>query len=215
MSDSRHVGPKYSTWTVAMTSKPKILHSTFLILTACLLSQALHEQPLLEREREGVTYFSRSLSGRASIRPYPLLSTSCHTSASTSSCLPSLLLRVTLLPTPPVRLPPRISFISFIPVYTTHFWLPLMPLCSQLFYGAFCLQCLCVPLDSRCTSPFPVCVSRNSCRAFPHIRYKFMTDCLLAVVTTFETIDQSHIVFWCLWTVVVQHWVGSATCVAF
>lgn len=96
-----------------------------------------------------------------------------------------------------------------------HFWLPLMPLCSQLFYGAFCLQCLCVPLDSRCTSPFPVCVSRNSCRAFPHIRYKFMTDCLLAVVTTFETIDQSHIVFWCLWTVVVQHWVGSATCVAF
>ena len=44
------VGPKYYTQTVAITSKPEIPHSTFLIPPARLLSWAPHEEPLLERE---------------------------------------------------------------------------------------------------------------------------------------------------------------------
>lgn len=44
------VGPKYYTQTVAIASKPKIPHSTFLIPVARLLSWAPHEEPLLERE---------------------------------------------------------------------------------------------------------------------------------------------------------------------
>lgn len=44
------VGPKYYTQTVAITSKPEIPHSTFLIPATRLLSWAPHEEPLLERE---------------------------------------------------------------------------------------------------------------------------------------------------------------------
>lgn len=53
------VGPKYYTQTVAITSKPEIPHSTFLIPAARLLSWAPHEEPLLEREGSCI---SRSLS---------------------------------------------------------------------------------------------------------------------------------------------------------
>lgn len=50
MPEAPCVGPKYYTQTVAITSKPEIPHSTFLIPTARLLSWAPHEEPLLERE---------------------------------------------------------------------------------------------------------------------------------------------------------------------
>lgn len=44
------VRPKYYTQTVAITSKPEIPHSTFLIPAARSLSWAPHEEPLLERK---------------------------------------------------------------------------------------------------------------------------------------------------------------------
>lgn len=49
------VDPKYYIQTVAITSKPEIPHSTFLIPAACLLSWAPHEEPLLERVRGHVS----------------------------------------------------------------------------------------------------------------------------------------------------------------
>lgn len=55
------VDPKYYTQTVAITSKPEIPHSTFLIPAARLLSWAPHEEPLLEREGSCIS-LSRSLS---------------------------------------------------------------------------------------------------------------------------------------------------------
>ena len=56
------VGPKYYTQTVAITSKPEIPHSTFLIPAARLLSWAPHEEPLLEREGACISLCSLCLS---------------------------------------------------------------------------------------------------------------------------------------------------------
>lgn len=53
--EAPRVYPKYYTQTVAITSKPEISHSTFLIPAARLLSWAPHEEPLLERERSCIS----------------------------------------------------------------------------------------------------------------------------------------------------------------
>lgn len=88
--EAPRVGPKYYTQTVAITSKPEIPHSTFLIPAARLLSWAPHEQPLLGGEGSCISLclsvclqFSQ-LSVSLSLRPYI---SHCHNLSVTLCCL--------------------------------------------------------------------------------------------------------------------------------
>lgn len=136
------VGPKYYTQTVAITSKPEIPHSTFLIPAARPLSWAPHEEPLLERGR-GVMYLSLFLSVSVclsvscslsalllpalSLRPYIFHCHSLHLWLSCSvylSISPSAGLSISLLLIPPLlrcalspTLPLRFSAVLHVFVY--------------------------------------------------------------------------------------------------
>ena len=101
------VGPKYYTQTVAITSKPEIPHSTFLIPPARLLSWAPHEEPLLEREGSCI-----SLSVCLSV----CLSVSGSHSALLLSLARSLSAQISLAVIPSVCDSPAPSIFLFLPL---------------------------------------------------------------------------------------------------
>ena len=119
------VGPKYYTQTVAIASKPKIPHSTFLIPVARLLSWAPHEEPLLERAGSCI---SLCLSLCLSVCLYPSFPLSVCPSAhiylilvvSMCDCIPFLSLRCFILSfshslSPPLALGRPLSHSLFLP----------------------------------------------------------------------------------------------------
>lgn len=127
------VGPKYYTQTVAITSKPKIPHSTFLIPAARLLSWAPHEEPLLEREGSCI-----SLALCLSVYLQPSFSLSVCPSAHVSltvivsvcdSLAPSIFLFLPLL----VYL-----YLSYL------FLLSSAVLCRPLSHSVFLPSCICL-----------------------------------------------------------------------
>lgn len=152
--EAPRVYPKYYTQTVAITSKPEIPHSTFLIPAARLLSWAPHEEPLLERE---VMYRSVCLS-------LSLSQSSCSFhSLSPAACLPlSILLPV----------------LGFVVDSPTHFFLHLIvyfspylvrfpsPTDAVSLQISSCLQGSYFASFSFVSLPLSLRVSRYSCRDF-------------------------------------------------
>lgn len=149
------VEPKYYTQTVAITSKPEIPHSTFLIPAARLLSWAPHEEPLLEREGSCISLtlrlsvcLSASVSlflAQPSVSPAPGLSAPNSLSL---SCSPSV--------TP--RLSFYFSLCRFAFISLTSSLSP--PLCfvahspTHFFYRvAFVCVFLCIPRSASSLPP--------------------------------------------------------------
>lgn len=136
MPEAPCVGPKYYTQTVAITSKPEIPHSTFLIPTARLLSWAAHEEPLLEREGSCI---SLALC----------LSVSSFLSLPSFSCSLCLSAHISLTVTVSIcdSLAPSIFLFLPLPVYLYLPYLFLLSsavLCRPLSHSVFPSSCMCL-----------------------------------------------------------------------
>lgn len=167
------VGPKYYTQTVAITSKPEIPHSTFLIPAARLLSWAPHEEPLLEREGSCISLapclpvclYICSPSLPRFVSPPIYLSLSYFSSVT---------LRRFIFTSLPYSFSPALCFVAhslsppscvclFISFHTSLRFLSVPPLCRTLFSFSLSLS----PDPAVCLSiSLSLCVSRYSCRDF-------------------------------------------------
>lgn len=199
------VGPKYYTQTVAITSKPEIPHSTFLIPPARLLSWAPHEEPLLEREGSCISpsvclsvsgsHSALLLSLARSLRPNI---SRCHTLRLWLSC--SVYLSISLSAGLSLSLIPPLLRCALSPTLPLAFSLPscicLFRCCTSLGFlsptDAVCL-CLCsfstrlplLCLLSLCLllcillsvslSPSPPVSPDIHVELFSHVRYRFTT----------------------------------------
>lgn len=169
------VGPKYYTQTVAITSKPEIPHSTFLIPATRLLSWAPHEEPLLEREGSCIS-LTLCLSVCVSVDLLPSLSLSlrpyishCHILCLWLSCSVYLsishsaglslspllippLLRCALSPTLPLSFSTVLHLLVYFFLYLAQFS---VSVCLCLFLATRLLLCflllsLCPSLSVSC-----------------------------------------------------------------
>lgn len=181
--------PKYYTQTVAITPKPEIPHSTFLIPAARLLSWAPHEEPLLEREGSCISpVLSVCLFLSLSLSLSPLLvSPPKYLTVTLSVCdSPSVLLFLPLsaLSSSPLLIPPLLHcalsptlpltvsygpwICWFISLYASlSFLSPTDAVCPWLsfprqdfYFASFSFVSLPFVL------PLSLCVSRYSCRDF-------------------------------------------------
>lgn len=196
--------PKYYTQTVAITSKPEIPHSTFLIPAASLLSWAPHEEPLLEREGSCI-----SLALCLSVCFWLSLSLSLSQPSFSPSLGLSTKISLTVILSVCDSLAPSIFLFLPLPVYLHLSYLFLLSstvLCRPLSHSLFLPSCICLfislytslgflsPTDAVClwlsfslqdsyfasfsfVSPsLSPCVSPDiHAEIFSHVRYRFTT----------------------------------------
>lgn len=204
--EAPRVYPKYYTQTVAITSKPEIPHSTFLIPAARLLSWAPHEEPLLERE---VMYLSVCLFLSLSLS---LCQSSCFQS-SLSHPLP-VYLYLSYFPSP------VLGFVAHSP---THFF-PLAFVCIFLSVPQpasrlplMLLVCTSPPLYKALTLP-PFLLSlflspRESpdihVEIFSHVRYRFTTPARSLWPLNLIPSTKPHCFLVCVWACLLCVTVGK------
>lgn len=207
--EAPRVYTKYYTQTVAITSKPEIPHSTFLIPAARLLSWAQHEEPLLERERSCISLsacFCLSLSLSLSGPPVSSLLSLFHPL--------SVYLYLFYFPSPVLGFvahsPTHFSPLTFVCIFLS---IPRPASCLPLML----LVCTSPPLYKALTLP-PFLLSlflspRESpdihVEIFSHVRYRFTTPARSLWPLNLIPSTKPHCFLVCVWACLLCVTVGK------